>query len=203
VLGLQFLPAVQQPRPPDIIADGHALVAEQHVQIALGAAQRRGDLVDAKIRIAQMFADEGLGPNVHRFGTDAIEHRVGLAQRQQQQIDERISDANSVVGRESFRFVKRGVHEVVGDSAGAVARGELARQHLRCAEAAFVKQFLWHNHDLVPGQRGADDRVRTGNVIGEAVARHDVDATAALFEMRDAVGLEQYLDVGMLAQFCA
>src|SRR5213592_2220174 len=58
VLGLQLLAAVQQPRPPDIIADGHALVAEQHVQIALGAAQRRRDLVDAKLRIAQMFADE-------------------------------------------------------------------------------------------------------------------------------------------------
>src|SRR5206468_6976103 len=65
------------------------------------------------------------------------------------------------------------------------------------------KQFLWDDHDLVPGQRGADDRVRTGDVIGEAVAGHDVDATAVLFEMRDAVGLEQYLDVGMFAQFCA
>ena len=113
------------------------------------------------------------------------------------------SDADGVVGRQPVRFVKRGVHEVVGDAAGTVTRGELARQHLRRAEAAFVKQFLWDDHDLVPGQRGADDRVRTGDVIGEAIAGHDVDATAALFEMRDAVGLEQYLDVGMFAQFCA
>ncbi len=45
-----------------------------------------------------MFADEGLRPNVHRLGTDAIEHRVGLAQRQQQQIDQRIGDADGVVG---------------------------------------------------------------------------------------------------------
>src|SRR6185295_19180802 len=49
VLGLQLLPAMQQSRPPDVIADGHALVAEQHVQIALGAAQCRRDLVDAKL----------------------------------------------------------------------------------------------------------------------------------------------------------
>src|SRR4029450_6168803 len=39
VLTLQLLPAVQQSRPPDVIADGHALVAEQHVQVALGAAK--------------------------------------------------------------------------------------------------------------------------------------------------------------------
>src|SRR5258708_10072177 len=37
-LGLKLLAAMQQPCPPDKIADGHALVAEQHVQIALGAA---------------------------------------------------------------------------------------------------------------------------------------------------------------------
>src|SRR5689334_10685125 len=48
VLRLQLLPAVQEPRPPDVVADGHALVAEQHVEIALGAAQRRRNLVDAK-----------------------------------------------------------------------------------------------------------------------------------------------------------
>ena len=47
VLRLQLLPAMQQSRPPDVIADGHALVAEQHVQVALGAAQCRRDLVDA------------------------------------------------------------------------------------------------------------------------------------------------------------
>ena len=150
-----------------------------------------------------MFADERLSPNVHRLRTDAIEHRVGLAQRQQQQIDQRIGNADGVVGRQPVRFVKRGVHEVVGDAAGAVTRGELAWQHLRRAEAAFVKQFLWDDHDLMPGQRRADDRVRTGDVVGEAIAGHDVDATAALFEVRDAVGLEQYLDVGMFAQFRA
>ena len=54
-----------------------------------------------EIRIAQMFADEGLGPDVHRLGTDAIEHRVGLAQRQQQQIDQRIGDADGVVRRQA------------------------------------------------------------------------------------------------------
>ena len=45
--------------------------------------------------------------------------------------------------------------------------------------------------------------MRTGDVIGEAIAGHDVDATAALFEMGDAESLEQNLDLGMFAQFCA
>jgi hypothetical protein len=45
-LGLQLLTAVLQPCLPDIVADGGTSVAEQHVQIALGAAQCRRDLVD-------------------------------------------------------------------------------------------------------------------------------------------------------------
>jgi len=78
---------------------------------------------------------------INNCDTDAIEHRVGLTQRQQQEIDQRISDADGVVGRQFVRFVERGVHEVVGDAASTGTRGELARQHLRRAEAAFVKQF--------------------------------------------------------------
>ena len=93
-LGLQLLAAVLQPRLPDVVADGHAPVAEQHVQIALGAAQRRRNLVDAEIRIAQMLADEGLSPDIHRLGTAPIERRIGLAKRQQQQVDQRIGDAD-------------------------------------------------------------------------------------------------------------
>src|SRR3954453_3896324 len=81
-LGLELLAAMQQPGPPDVVADRHALVAEQHVQITLGAAQRRGDLVDAKLRVAQMFADEELGPAVGSFGTATIERGGGLAKRQ-------------------------------------------------------------------------------------------------------------------------
>ena len=45
--------------------------------------------------------------------------------------------------------------------------------------------------------------MRTGYVVGEAIAGHDVDAAAGLFEMRNPVGLEQDLDEGMLAQFRA
>ena len=55
-LRLQFVAAMLQPSPPDLIADGHAAVAEQHVQIAFGAAQCRGNLIDAQFRVAQMFA---------------------------------------------------------------------------------------------------------------------------------------------------
>src|SRR6185312_17431214 len=48
-------------------------------------------------------------------------------------------------------------------------------------------------------QRRADDRVRAGYVVGQTVAGRQIDVTAALFEMRDAVGLEQYLDERMAA----
>ena len=44
-----------------------------------------------------MFADEGLGANIHRLGAAAIEHGVRLAQRQQQEIDQRIGDDDGVV----------------------------------------------------------------------------------------------------------
>src|SRR5437868_1850181 len=79
-LRLQLLAAVLQPCVPDIVADGGTPVAEQHVQIALGAAQCRRDLVDGKIRVTQMFADEELRPDIHRLGSDTIKHRVGLAE---------------------------------------------------------------------------------------------------------------------------
>jgi hypothetical protein len=81
-LGLQLLAAVLQPCLPDVIADGHAPVAEQHVQIAFGAAQCRRNLVDAEIRVAQVFADEGLGAHIHRHRTTAVERRAGFAKRQ-------------------------------------------------------------------------------------------------------------------------
>src|SRR5581483_8710715 len=61
-MGLQLLPAMLQPRPPDVIADGHASFTEQHVQITLGTAKCRRNLVDAQVGIAQMLADEGLRP---------------------------------------------------------------------------------------------------------------------------------------------
>ena len=65
---LELLPTMLQPRPPDVVADGRAAFAEQHVEIALGAAERGGNLIDAEIGIAQMLADEGLGADVHRLG---------------------------------------------------------------------------------------------------------------------------------------
>src|SRR6185437_14817614 len=49
---LQFLAAMLQPGAPDVIAHRHAAFAEQHVQIALGAAERRRDAVDGEIGIA-------------------------------------------------------------------------------------------------------------------------------------------------------
>ena len=111
--------AVLQPRLPDVVADGHAAAAEQHVQIALGArAAKSADV----IRVAQMLADEGLRPDIHRLWTAAIERRVGLAKRQQQQIDQRIGDADGVVRRQFGRFAKRGMHEVMRNPAGTGAR---------------------------------------------------------------------------------
>src|ERR1700743_219689 len=77
--GFKFLTAVLQSRSPDIITNGHASLAEQHVQIAFGAAQRGGNLVNAKIRVAQMFANEGLCPHIHRLRTRAVEGRIRFA----------------------------------------------------------------------------------------------------------------------------
>ena len=79
-LSLQLLAAVLQSCLPDVVADGGTPVAEQHVQIAFGAVQCRRDLVDGKIRVAQMFADEELRPDIHRLGADPIKHRIGLAE---------------------------------------------------------------------------------------------------------------------------
>src|SRR5258708_1740230 len=39
-----------------------------------------------------------------------------------------------------------------------------------------------------------------GNVIGQTITGHQLDAAAILLEMRNAVGLEQYLDEGVLAR---
>jgi hypothetical protein len=93
--------------------------------------------------------------------------------------------------------------EIIGDAAGAVARRELARRHLGELEAALLEQVLWNDDDLMARQGRADDGMRTGHVVGEAVARHDVEVQAVLLEMRHAVGLEDDLDVGMLAQLDA
>ena len=85
---------------------------------------------------------------------------------------------------------------------GAGARRQLARRHLRQAEPAFLQQFLRHDDDLVSRQRRADYRVRTGYIVGETVTRHQLDAAATLLEMRNPVGLKQYFDERMAAQFC-
>lgn len=76
------------------------------MQIALGAAELGRDLVDAQIRVAQVLADEELRAHIHRLGPDAIEHRVGFAQRQQQQVDQRIGDADRAVRRQLGRLVE-------------------------------------------------------------------------------------------------
>ena len=55
----------------------------------------------------------------------------------------------------------------------------------------------------MPRQCRADDRVRAGHIVGKAVTGYQLDVTAALFEMRNAVGLEQYLDERMAAQCSA
>ena len=85
------------------------------MQIALGAAELAGDLVDAQIRIAQMLADEELRAHIHRLGPDAIEHRVRLAQRQQQEVDQRIGDADRAVRRQLGRLVEGRMDEIMGD----------------------------------------------------------------------------------------
>src|SRR5437588_7905424 len=93
--------------------------------------------------------------------------------------------------------------KIIGYPAGASARRELACRHLRRAEATLLQQFLRHDDDLVSRQRRADDRVRTGYIVSEAVTWHQLDAAATLLEMRNPISLKQYLDVGMAAQSCA
>src|SRR5450631_1619411 len=93
--------------------------------------------------------------------------------------------------------------KVIGDPAGAGAGREFGCRHLRQAEAAFLQQFLRHDDDLVSCQRGANYRVRTGYIVGEAVAGHQLDAAAILLEMRNPVSLKQYFDERMGARFCA
>jgi len=188
-----------QPHPPDVVADCHAPLAEQHVQVALGAAERGGNLVDAEIGIAQTLADEGLRPDIHRLGPDPAEGRIRLAQRQQQEIDQRLGDAGGAVGREFRRLVERRMHEVMGYAPRAVARRQLAGRHPLRMEAALAQELLRHDDDLMARESGAHDRMRTGDVVGKTIARHHLDATSVLLEIGHAVGLEDDLDVGMLA----
>src|SRR5665213_2513687 len=93
--------------------------------------------------------------------------------------------------------------KIISDPSGSSARRESACRHLRRAEAAFQHQFLRHDDDLVSGQRRADDHVRTGYIIGEAVAGHQLDAPAILLEMRNPVSLKQYFNERMGVQFGA
>ena len=97
------------------------------------------------------------------------------------------------------RLVEGRMHEVMRDPAGSGQRRQLACRHFAKMEPALAQQFLRHDHDLMPCQRRADDRVRRGNVIGETIARLHLDLAAVLLEVRNAVGLEQDLDVGMFA----
>jgi hypothetical protein len=64
-------------------------------------------------------------------------------------------------------------------------------------EAAFPQQLLGHDDDLMPRQHRVGDRVRTGYVVGEAIAWRHFDATAVLLEVGNSNRLEQDLDVGM------
>src|ERR1700735_2217280 len=91
------------------------------------------------------------------------------------------------------------MHEIMRNTAGACQSRQLAGRHLAKVEPAFPQQLLRHNDDLVPRQRGADDGVRTGNVVGETIAGLDLDLTAILLEIRDPVGLEKNLDVRVFA----
>ena len=54
----------------------------------------------------------------------------------------------------------------------------------------------------MPRQRRTDDRMRTGYIVGETIARHQFEAPALLLEIGSSVRLKQDLDVGMFAGFC-
>src|ERR1700733_1784255 len=147
-----------------------------------------------------MFADEEVCPQIHRLRSHTIEHCISLAKRQQQEVDQRIGDADRVVRRQPGRFVERGMHKVVGDSAGAGACREFVCRHLRRAEAAFLQQFLRYDDDLVSCKCRADDSVWAGYIVGQTVAGRQLNVAATLFEMRNPVSLKQYLDEWMAAQ---
>src|SRR3954454_8584607 len=70
-------------------------------------------------------------------------------------------------------------------------------------EPSFEQQFLWHNDHVVPRQRWADNGMRTGDVICEAIARGQIETAAVLLETRNAVCLKQNFDKGVLASFAA
>ena len=147
-----------------------------------------------------MLANEGLRPQMQHRRTAAVEHRANFAKRQQQEIDQRVGDAVCGVWQQLRSFPECGMDKVMGDPAGAGARRKFESRHLRRLEAAFVQQFRRHDDDFVPRQRWADDGMRTGYIIGQTIAGLELDAAATLFEMRNAVGLKQDLDVGMLAR---
>lgn len=186
-----------QPGSPDVVADRHAAIAEDHVKVTLGTTKSCRNLIDAKIRIAQMLANEGLRPDVNGLGPRTVQHPIGFPQWQQQQIDERFSDAGRRVGRQPSRLVKSGMRHVMRDPARSAARRQFVRGHFFGPEAALLQQLLRHDNDIVARQRGADDRVRRRDIIGKTVARPDLDLPAILLEIGDAIGLEQDLDVGM------
>src|ERR1700722_14532976 len=150
-----------------------------------------------------MFPDEELRPDIHRLRSDTIERRVGLAERQKQQINQRISYSDCVVRRQLGRFVEGGMDKIVGDPAGTGARREFACRYSRRTETALQQQFLRHDDDLVSRQRWADDRVRTRHIVGETIAGRQLDAAAGLLEMRNPVSLKQYFDKRMGVERCA
>ena len=44
--------------------------------------------------------------------------------------------------------------------------------------------------------------MRTGYIVGETIAGHQLDASTVLLEIGNPVRLKQYLDVGMFAGSC-
>ena len=91
------------------------------------------------------------------------------------------------------------MHEIMRDAAGAGARGQLAGGYSFGVESALAQECLWHDNDLMPRQRRADDRMRTGDIVGKTIARRHFNAAAVLLEIGDAAGLEQDLEIGMFA----
>src|SRR5438105_10763634 len=119
-----------------------------------------------------MLMDKGLSPLIQHQWAAAIKRRASFTKGQQQEIDESIGDAESGVRRQFGSFAKGGMHKVMRNSTGASARRKLACRHLRRMKSAFLQQFRWYDHYIVPRQRWADDSVRTGYIIGETIAGH-------------------------------
>src|SRR4051794_3104540 len=96
-----------QPGVPDVVADGRAAFAEDHMKVSLRTTQGCRYLIDAKVGIAKVLAYETLCPNVNGFRSRTVEHPVGFAQRQQQEIDQRFGNAGRRVRRQARRLVER------------------------------------------------------------------------------------------------